>query len=528
MKENNKYTMDMLLRQRLRSSEAPVPGDLWQRIEAARKPRRDPFPFWAGLSLLVVVTAGMAAWMSLAPQGTASGGQGALPGDAVTREMPATGNGIAVQAEAPLPSRSQDNPKMTSATAVPSAEANSADAGFGDARENTTAGSSPAAASSSSVSSPAAPASAAASSSVPTSGGSNSTAPAAGDRSGKAAPKVNRPIKKVDKPKVAPTKPTADSGEGVEGQSDPFAALGDPAPGSERTNIKDRTEGATGPLFFLQQRRSATIGGMTAARELLGAPILPGRVPSCYSFHSLLRGLSVDLYVAPEYAARQMVYRDEASMAHATRRNETERYAFAWSAGFRASAHFRGGLALRTGLTYTDIMERFRTNDPDAEITRVITVKIDTVYDGPTPVIKIDTLSIVEYGQRDKVDLNHYRFVDIPLTVGYEMDRGRWFMSLNAGLLFNIATAQRGTILAMDGMPVSIDSDAAGAQHPYKTRVGSSFQMALGINYALAPRLHLILEPQFRVWLRPLNIPSYPIDQKYVNAGLAIGIRRYI
>jgi hypothetical protein len=346
--------------------------------------------------------------------------------------------------------------------------------------------------------------------------------------SGAATPKVKRPVKKVEKPRVVPTKPTADSGEGAEGPGDPFAVLDGPAPGSGGTITREGTEGAASPLFFLHDRRLTGVDKVSSRLEGLGMPILPKRVPSCYSFHSLLRGLSVDLYAAPEYAARQMVYSDDASMEHATRRNDTERYAFAWSAGFRASAHFRGGLALRSGLVYTDIMERFRTNDPDAEITRVITVKIDTIYEGSSPMIKIDTLSIVEYGQRDKVDLNHYRFVDIPLIVGYEMDRGRWFMSLNAGLLFNLATAQRGTILAMDGMPVSIDSDAAGAQHPYRTRVGSSFQMALGLNYALAPRLHLIMEPQFRVWLRPLNVPSYPIDQKYVNAGLAVGVRRYL
>lgn len=504
MKENKKYTMDMLLRQRLRSSEAPVPGDLWQRIEAARKPRRDPFPLWAGFSVLVMVTAGMAAWMSLSAQGTAPGERGDLPGTADPQEMQASGvTPVEPQATMPLPVPTEAM-EGASATNVPSS--------VGEAAEAT-------ASSRDAGKTPVAPAA---------TGGSVTGSRSPAERNGTASPKVKRPIKKVEKSKAGPTKPTADSGEGIEGHGDPFAALYGPAPGSDGTQIKERTEGAAGPLFFLHQHRLSAVHGLAAMPESMGLPILPKRVPSCYSFHTLLRGLSVDLYVAPEYAARQMVYSDDASMAYATQRNDTERYAFAWSAGFRASAHFRGGLALRSGLTYTDIMERFRTNDPDAEITRVITVKIDTIFEGPSPVIKIDTLSIVEYGQRDKVDLNHYRFVDIPLIVGYEMDRGRWFMSLNAGLLFNIATAQRGTILAMDGKPMSIDSDAADSRHPYRTRVGISFQMSLGLNYALAPRLHLILEPQFRVWLRPLNLPNYPIDQKYVNAGLAIGIRRYI
>lgn len=516
MKEKQAYDMDKLLRQRLRNGEAPVPGDLWQRIEAARKPKRDPLPLWAGLSLLVVVTAGMAFWMSLSDTSSVSGAAGSQPDQPQVRTIPAAvigakeGGaevGVSVSGstadEGREASRVEVQATATSSTGSKQMNAPSMEAHRASGSSKTSEGSAT---------------------------GNTSTSKSV-KAEGRTAPtqKLKRPAKQLEKGKAVPSKPTADSGEGYDGAGDDFALSGEPAPGSQGSTNKEITEGAAGPLLFLRDRGTQRIDEASLdLHGLLGSPAVPTRVPACYSFQTALRGLSVDLYAAPAYAVRQMVYRDDATMAHAKLRNDTERYAFAYSTGFRASAHFRGGLALRTGLTYTDIMERFRTNDPDADITRVITIQIDTIFEGPSPVIKIDTLSIIEYGQRDKVDLNHYRFVDIPLIVGYEMDRGRWFLSMNAGLLFNLATAQRGTILAMDGSPISIDSEKAGAQHPYKTRVGSSFQLGMGLNYALAPRLHLLLEPQFRVWLKPLNVASYPIDHKYVNAGLAIGIRRYL
>ncbi len=172
--------------------------------------------------------------------------------------------------------------------------------------------------------------------------------------------------------------------------------------------------------------------------------------PDCYSFNSFLRGLSIDAYMAPEYAARRLVYKEPDMIDYAALRNETESYSFAFSMGFRANAHFKGGLALRTGLIYTDIVEKLQFRDPNAETTKVITINIDTLYDGPNQIIRIDTLSIVEYGQQDKVGYNRYRFFDVPLILAYEIDRGRWIIHLNTGVMLNIATAQRGSFLDVD------------------------------------------------------------------------------
>lgn len=249
--------------------------------------------------------------------------------------------------------------------------------------------------------------------------------------------------------------------------------------------------------------------------------------PTCYSFNSFLRGLSVDAYMAPEYASRQLVYKDPSMVGYAEQRKNDESYVFAFSAGFRVNAHFKGGLALRTGLIYTDIAEKLQYRDENAQITKVINVTLDTIYQNGNIVYIWDTLSVTEYGSYNKVGYNRYRFYDIPLMVGYEIDRGNWVIQLNTGILFNVAASQRGDFLDPDHQLVNFDSNNGQAYKAFRTRVGSSLLMSMGFNYALRPKLHLLVEPQLRVWLQPLNIQSYPVDQKYVNLGLAMGIRQY-
>lgn len=249
--------------------------------------------------------------------------------------------------------------------------------------------------------------------------------------------------------------------------------------------------------------------------------------PDCYSFQSFLRGLSIDGYIAPEYASRQLVYKDPSQITYAEQRKNNENYSFAYSLGFRANAHFKRGLALRTGLVISTIVEKFTYQDPSVQVTRVLNISVDTTIINNEMTIVVDTISMVEYGRRDLVGYNSYRFYDIPLMVGYELDRGRWILHLNTGVLLNVATARRGQFLDPDGNLVSINSNEAGNYGAFRKKVGSSLLMSLGVNYALTNKLHFLVEPQLRVWMQPLTVNAYPIDQKYVNLGLALGFRQY-
>lgn len=484
--EEQDYRMDALFRKRLEGVEAPVSAGLWDRIQLARQERRARPYGWAGFGALVLLTAAYAGWMSTRPPATP-----APPVVISGQETAATGSGNA-GGSLVLSPEEKDLTDMSgsaglSGSAAPTSERPSA-SGAGIRSDE----------------------------------GSFRTRSGAGRTSSRS--------------RTDGTSSDASMNTGTSGQA--TAAEPGPQQAGTSTNTAQAEEAVPAEdmagmhrldnpfaLHLLPNNLGPEVGGLPAS----GLSILQSgkKTPSCYAFNSFLRGLSTDLYIAPEYASRQLVYKDPDMIEYAERRRSTEAYSFAFSAGFRLNAHFKGGLALRSGLIYTDIVEKLTYADPDAEVRRVITVSIDTIYNPPDVIIMVDTLSIAEFGQYDKVGYNNYRFYDVPLILGYELDRGRWIVSLNTGMMLNIGTSRRGNMLDPSANLVSIHSSRPDGYPAFRTKVGTSLLMSLGVNYAIRPKLHLLLEPQLRVWMRPLTLKEYPVDQKYVNLGLAMGIRQY-
>ncbi len=483
MSKSNKYAMDELLKHRLKDASAAVPENMWSRIVDARKDRRVHPYGWAGFSALILITAAFAGWM-------------------------AYGEYKAIEASPSLATvlESGAQPEQFNGTTEQSDISE-----YNKIRESTDTESKPSASST----------------------GLNITSETSKYTSSNTSLKKTNTALKTTSSLKNESKAASSAREesAINAGSDEAMILNDAASNLVNSDLSDRK-------LVMQQHlsmpalndRMLSLGTRKSAEFFPGTLKLGGNKkgsPSCYSFNSFLRGLSIDAYMAPEYAARQLVYKEPGMIDYAALRNETESYSFAFSMGFRANAHFKGGLALRTGLIYTDIVEKLQFKDPNAEITKVITINIDTLYDGPNQIIRIDTLSIVEFGQHDKIGYNRYRFFDVPLILAYEIDRGRWIIHLNTGVMLNVATAQRGSFLDPESNLVSINSNGVNSYPAFRKKVGSSLLMSLGFNYAIKPKLHVLVEPQLRVWMSPLNIKDYPVDQKYVNIGLAMGVRQY-
>jgi hypothetical protein len=494
MHMRHQYNMDKILRQKLEHAEAPVPETMWSQITTARQERKGFVSGWAGFAGALILVSLIAAYLTL--------NEGA---GLTTPDTPSAPDGQAISSAY----QATDARSTTSETMDYAPDANAA------MEEMLPAAGTPA----------------------PSATGKTDVSPAsASDASAsrKTSGKDASPTKSVDKERTA--------SEAQRSSEESTAKPTAPAPGSSASATASPTPETQRVITAGVRQPDAKLAPLMAllpsvqetSYERASLPLLQilqqnrKRSPSCYAFNSYLRGLSFDLFGAPEYASRQLVYKEAGMADYASLRKDMESFSFAYSMGLRASAHFQGGFAMRTGIVYTDILERFTYNDPDAEITRIIQVNVDTFILGGDVHIVVDTLSIVEYGHREKVAYNSYRFYDVPLIIGYEFDRGRWFISLNTGIMLNIATARRGNMLDPDMRLVSINSNESDAYGAFRSRVGSSLIMSLGLNYALTSKLHLLMEPQFRMWMQPLTLRDYPIDQKYVNMGLALGIRQYL
>ena len=115
--------------------------------------------------------------------------------------------------------------------------------------------------------------------------------------------------------------------------------------------------------------------------------------------------------------------------------------------------------------------------------------------------------------------------IDIPLIVGYEMNMGRYNLSINAGAFINIRFSQKGRFLTPEGTPATFTGNIPGAFNAFKTNLGLSLYGSVAVYYALTDNMDLMIEPRIRYYLNPVTLDSYALDQSYFTGGLITGLR---
>jgi hypothetical protein len=225
----------------------------------------------------------------------------------------------------------------------------------------------------------------------------------------------------------------------------------------------------------------------------------------------------LDVYYAPEIANRSLTTKDPALQAYVQERENTEKPILSYSAGVRASFVLGNGLSLRTGLSYSKNSERFDYIKETQKITKEI-------KDQNGNVIRTE---ITELVIMDKI-YNQYKFLDIPILIGYEKDLKDFVLSLNGGIGFNISSTQSGIIYKDIKNPktfYNLDTNGDNNQTIFRNSAGISLIGSVGLNYKYNERIMLLLEPSVRYYLRSLSDPSNPVNQDYLFMGINIGLR---
>jgi len=222
----------------------------------------------------------------------------------------------------------------------------------------------------------------------------------------------------------------------------------------------------------------------------------------------------IEVYIAPDYTLRTIT--DTANSAYLKERKETTQLTSAFSAGIRYTKVFDNGISLRGGLNYSQINEKFSFVQGNV-IQVTYTIDPNT---GDT------TGSYTVRGTRYKTTYNHYRSIDIPVTIGYEFGNGRFHTNINAGIIANIYSWQKGEELDTNGQPVSINTGKDGSPlYQFRTNVGLGATGGVSFYYKLTDQIHLLAEPYVRYNFEPLTTGSLSLQQKYTTIGLRIGLR---
>ena len=251
---------------------------------------------------------------------------------------------------------------------------------------------------------------------------------------------------------------------------------------------------------------------------------------SCYAFNKESNPAKwyIDFVFAPEATRRTLESRDPELEQYRDARELTESYLFAFTTGIRTSIVWNDKFALRSGLMYSQINETFNYVDEDEQQTKVINVTVDTIVQGIDTIYIWDTLSVIVSGRREISQTNRYRMIDVPLIFGYEIIRPSYTMTINGGFIFNVLFKQKGMMLAPDLEPVEFSSDDQSMIDAFRDNLGISLFGSVGFNYNLDRRTQLIMEPQFKYYLKSFTHDQYPVKQNYVTFGLFFGIRHRI
>jgi hypothetical protein len=224
----------------------------------------------------------------------------------------------------------------------------------------------------------------------------------------------------------------------------------------------------------------------------------------------------IDAYGAPEMSFRRLKAISNEFLDYRNARDTTERTFTGYSAGLRASMVFDNGISIRAGAVYAQKNERFRR---DSAVQGNITWTIVQRPNGTRDTLSAD----IETAVLRQTRYNRYRTIDFTIQLGYELPiADRLTVGINAGANINLYNNIKATILGKDlqGFPVSASNTI------YNNSVGVSLVGSVAGYYDLTDRIQLMVEPQFRHYLRPLTKnPEYQLQQSYNQLGLAVGVR---
>jgi hypothetical protein len=237
-------------------------------------------------------------------------------------------------------------------------------------------------------------------------------------------------------------------------------------------------------------------------------------LPDCPSFEKDAAGNKtyIEVYGGPDFAFRNMS--DTGNSAYLQKRKESTKFSSAFSAGIRYTKVFNNGVSIRTGINYSQINEKFTFVQGNlVQITYIIDANGDT------------TGSYITTGTRYKTTINKFRTIDVPILIGYEVGNGKLHANINAGVIINAYSWQKGDVLDTAFRPVSITTGKTNSPYQFKTNIGVGFMVGTSFYYKLNEKIHVMAEPYFRYSLSPMSKENLTFTQKYNTAGIRVGLR---
>lgn len=219
------------------------------------------------------------------------------------------------------------------------------------------------------------------------------------------------------------------------------------------------------------------------------------KTPPVYSFRNTNRHrLQTEFLFGAFYANQQFSAETDDQRAQRNIREITENPGLSYQVSLRGAYKLNDRLVLRSGLTYSEIRNRF---------------DYERLVNGTPTLLRTNNL---------------IRQVEVPVLMGLHIPGRRLNVSLNAGPLVNLTTSVQGRFLDPD----SIDPLSLAADGQYRSNVGVGFMTSLSTTYVIGKKqpFVLLVEPFFKAYPGSFTQKEAPLRETYWAAGLQLGIRK--
>jgi hypothetical protein len=236
--------------------------------------------------------------------------------------------------------------------------------------------------------------------------------------------------------------------------------------------------------FKLLDSRNANVAYQPELGLDGGKPLYLPRVRGWRVYGELMAGMDVP--------TRTLEAREPEFELYRQAREQSEAVQNGYRAALRFSMISIDGIAVRSGLSYSNHRETFT--------------------------------------YQQQAQQNSFQTIDIPVVVGYERNNvGKFTLSANAGVYLNMAFNQKGNFLSPDlNRVLDFSSKTPDAYPAFRNNLGVALYGSIAASYPITPRLRLVLEPYVLRHSGSFTANDYAIDQRYQNWGIQLGLRKKI
>ncbi|MEP7197945.1 MAG: hypothetical protein ABI851_15610 [Saprospiraceae bacterium] len=239
--------------------------------------------------------------------------------------------------------------------------------------------------------------------------------------------------------------------------------------------------------------------------------ILPKvEIGECYDFRKRIKpSFYCEAYLGPQYSPFTLKSSSPDDDQFLNRRESTEKSQVSALGGVRIGMNIKD-FHIKAGLEVQSIYEKLNfTNGNDTQIVNVI-------VNGN--LIRTDTVS----GKRIIKFHNFHSLLSVPVSLGYQINLNNQQLLFNAGVAFNLYAWHKGALLDTINRPSYFNSSVSSQ---YNSKVGLAPFASIQWISPISHNLNFFVEPSIQIYLSRFTSKINPIEQRYKNINLKLGLQ---